>query len=269
MQVRILALAALTSGLALPAAAQTQDNTQPTLNCNDGNRDNGRRARHCEMREQTIAYSGRLTLDGGQNGGVSVKGWNRQDVLVRSKVESWAPSQSDAQSLASRIRVTAGAGSVSAAGPGAVDEQGWSVSYEVFVPHQANLHASAQNGGVHVADIAGRVEFSTVNGGVHLARLSGLVQGKTTNGGVHIELMGSRWDGDGLDVSTTNGGVHLAVPANYSARLETSTVNGSIHSGVPLTVSGKISQALSTNLGSGGATIRVATVNGGVHIDQI
>ena len=39
------------------------------------------------MREQTIAYGGRLTVDGGNNGGVSIKGWDNASVLVRSKVK--------------------------------------------------------------------------------------------------------------------------------------------------------------------------------------
>ncbi len=72
-----------------------------------------------------------------------------------------------------------------------------------------------------------------------------------------------------MDVSTTNGGVHLALPENYSARLETSTVNGGMHADYPLTVSGKIGKQLSATLGSGGATLRIATVNGGVKIGRI
>jgi DUF4097 and DUF4098 domain-containing protein YvlB len=268
MNNRILASLAAVAALAFPVLGQVQDNTQPTLNCQNDNSGN-RLVRHCEMREQTIAYAGQLTIDGGRNGGVTVKGWSRADVLVRSKVEASAISDSDARALASQIRVSSSAGRVASEGPASSQDQNWSVSYEVFVPHQANLQVSAHNGGIHINDINGRVDFNTQNGGVHLARLGGHVQGKTTNGGLHIDLMGNRWEGEGMDVSTTNGGVHLGVPANYSARLEMSTVNGSLHSAVPLNVSGKISRQLSTNLGSGGAMIRVATTNGGVHIDQL
>jgi DUF4097 and DUF4098 domain-containing protein YvlB len=221
------------------------------------------------MREQTIPYSGQLSLDGGRNGGVTVKGWSRGDVLVRAKVEASAPSDSEARGVAGQIRLRAGAGTVASDGPASSEDRNWAVSYEVFVPRQSNLQITTENGGVHVADINGRVDFSAVNGGVHLTRVNGHVQGKTTNGGVHIELAGSRWEGDGLDVSTTNGGVHLEVPANYSARLETSTVNGSVHNTVPMTVSGKIGRQLSANLGSGGATIRLVTTNGGVHFQEI
>jgi hypothetical protein len=95
------------------------------------------------------------------------------------------------------------------------------------------------------------------------------VHGQTTNGGLHIELAGPRWDGQGMDVATTNGGVHLAVPENYSARLEGSTVNGGMHVDFPVTVQGKITHQISTNLGAGGALLRVKTTNGGVHVSRI
>ncbi len=268
MTTRILAGLATVAGLAFPVFGQMQENTQPTMNCQDNNRGN-RLFRHCEMREQTVAYPGQLNIDGGKNGGVTVRGWSRADVLVRVKVEASAVSESDARGLAGQVRLSVSAGRIASEGPEMSNDQNWSASYEVFVPHQANLVVAAHNGGIHINDIGGRVEFNTQNGGVHLARLAGHVQGKTTNGGLHVELMGSRWDGEGMDVSTTNGGVHLGVPNNYSARLEMSTVNGNLQSGVPLNVSGKISRQLSTNLGAGGATIRVVTTNGGVHIDQL
>ena len=50
--------------IALPLAAQ-----QKSLTCND-NDNNGDQVRHCEMREQSMAFPGKLSIDGGQNGGV-------------------------------------------------------------------------------------------------------------------------------------------------------------------------------------------------------
>ena len=51
---------------AATAFAQTK-----SLTCDDRNNNNDRQSRFCEMREQTIAYGGRLTVDGGGNGGQS------------------------------------------------------------------------------------------------------------------------------------------------------------------------------------------------------
>ena len=114
--------------------------------------------------------------------------------------------------------------------------------------------------------MTGRIEFSALNGGVNLSRVGGDVRGATTNGGLNVELSGARWEGEALDVSTTNGGVSMSIPENYSAHLETGTVNGRLNVDFPVTVQGEITRELAVNLGSGGATIRAMTTNGGVSI---
>lgn len=269
MRIRTIVICAA-AVLAFRLLAQFQDNTRPELQCRDtGGRDG--RARHCEMREQTVPFTGQLTLDGLTNGGVSVKGWSRSEVLVRSKVETWAEDETEARGLASSIRIDAAAGRVAAAGPSNQRRNGWAVSYEVFTPQRTDLKITAHNGGITISDVIGNVEFSAVNGGIRLNRVAGKVSGRTTNGGVHVQLAGDRWEGSGLDVSTTNGGVRLIVPSNYSASLEATTVNGGLRSSVPGVVpsSAESGKRLSVNLGSGGAPLRFATTNGGVTIEKI
>jgi len=261
-----LALAATLASAGLHA--QMRDNTTPELRCNNSENDDSR-ARYCEMREQTTAYGGQLNIDTGANGGVAVKGWSRPDMLVRMKIDTQAANDADARALASQVRVNIGAGRVAAEGPQRGDGQNWSVSYEIFLPHSANLQISTHNGGVHIADVRGDIAFTTTNGGVHLARLGGNVHGQTSNGGVHIELAGSRWDGAGLDVTTTNGGVHIAAPANYGAHFEAETSNGRISVDFPMNVQGKIGHQLAADVGGGGPRLHVATTNGGVHMERV
>jgi len=253
--------------------AQMANNNERTLSCEGskggGNRDNGRRQeRACEVREYPIGSVSKLMVDGRDNGGVVVKGWDRSDVLVRAKVETWSRDAADAKALASQVSVQSAGGNVRADAPSFGDGRGWAVSYEVFVPHRTGLDLKAHNGGISIMDVSGEIAFDTKNGGVNLSRLAGNVHGKTTNGGLNVELAGSRWDGTQLDVSTTNGGIRMDVPANYSARLETSTVNGGLNVDFPVTVSGRLrlNKELAVNLGSGGPTVRVKTVNGGVSI---
>jgi DUF4097 and DUF4098 domain-containing protein YvlB len=86
---------------------------------------------------------------------------------------------------------------------------------------------------------------------------------------VRVVLDGSRWQGEGLNVETTNGGVHMELPANFNAELHTETRNGGLDIDFPITVSGRLSsqrRRIDTTLGSGGAPLRVTTVNGGVRI---
>jgi DUF4097 and DUF4098 domain-containing protein YvlB len=61
----------------------------------------------------------------------------------------------------------------------------------------------------------------------------------------------------------------MSVPENYSANIQTGTVNGSINVDFPVTVQGRINKQLSFNLGSGGASVRATTTNGGVRIQKV
>ena len=45
---------------------------------------------HCEIKEQTVAAGGAITVDARKNGGVSVKGWDRNEVLVRARIQTAA-----------------------------------------------------------------------------------------------------------------------------------------------------------------------------------
>lgn len=252
--------------IALPLSAQMHDNQDRSMKCGDWNSDGGH---FCEIREQTIGASGQLNIDGGMNGGVSVKGWNRNDVLVRSMVQTNAATDTEAQSMAGQIHVTISGGQIKADGPDFGDRHGWGVSYEVFVPHNIDLTLKAHNGGIAIKDVRGRIDFDTLNGGASLARLAGTVHGHTQNGGLKVEMMGDRWDGTEFDASTTNGGVSLSLPANYNARLETGTVNGHVSIDFPVVVNGKITRELATNIGNGGPLVRATTVNGGVKIQKM
>jgi|SRR5579872_1450931 len=257
--------------LAVGLYAQLRDNRTPQMNCNSGSYD-GDRQRFCEIREQTIPGVGRLTVDPGKNGGVTVKGWLRNDISIRSRVETWAGTAGEASALAGLVHVDASAGQIKASGPDSQRDASWSVSYEVFVPQTTDLNMTGINGGISLSDVRGRIEFETKNGGVRLTRVAGDVKGQTQNGGIQVELTGSTWDGRQLEARTSNGGVTIAMPESYSAHIQTETVNGTIDSDFPVSVTaqGRIRpRNLDFNVGSGGPLIHVATTNGGVKLRKI
>jgi hypothetical protein len=254
--------------LASVTAFSQNDKSKDSLACRD-NWHNGKLVSHCEIKEQTLpATSGTINVDGRQNGGVSIRGWERNEILVRARVQAAAPSEAEAVALAKQVNIETAGAKIFATGPENGNNSWWSVSYEIFVPQHSNLSLKTTNGGISISDVNGQIEFSALNGGVHLDRIGGAVRGSTTNGGLHVDLSGARWEGEALDVKTTNGGVHMTIPENYSAHLETSTVNGGMHVDFPVMVQGKITKELAVNLGSGGATVRATTTNGGVHIQR-
>jgi DUF4097 and DUF4098 domain-containing protein YvlB len=260
----IAALAALT---AVSVLAQQKGGT---LTCRENSWYNDRLEGNCEIREQTLAMSGSpIAIDGRQNGGISVKGWDQNQVLVRARVQTGAPTAAEAAELARQIRIETSGAKIFASGPENRRNYHWDVSYEVFVPRRADLSLETHNGGISIAEVTGKIDFSALNGGVVLRKVGGAVRGSTTNGGLVVELSGDRWEGETLDVRTTNGGIVMSVPENYSANLQTGTVNGSINVDFPVTVQGQINKQLAVNLGSGGATVKAMTTNGGVRVKRV
>lgn len=258
------------ASLAISVAAfgQMQDNQQKQLSCENGSYDS-HRARHCEVREQSFATLGHLNVDAGQNGGTTVKGWLRNDVLVRARVEGWGETEGDANTMVSQVQIETSGGQVRASGPEAVHNAWWSVSFEIFVPQTTDLTLKTFNGGISLSDVRGNLQFEANNGGLALKRIAGEVHGSTVNGGVHIELAGNTWEGNQLQVTTQNGGVNISLPENYSAHIQTETVNGSVQSEFPITMQGESKlRHLDFNLGSGGPLIHVTTTNGGVKLKR-
>jgi hypothetical protein len=241
--------------------------------CSGDSWSNGDRVSFRDLREMTIPATGSLSVDAGRNGGIRVKGSERSDIAVRACIQTWGVSDEAARAVAAGIKISSAGGTIKADAPG---EENWSVSYELLVPRSIDLNLKAQNGGIGIASVEGRLEFETQNGGVSLMDVAGDVKGRTTNGGVNVALGGNSWKGSGLDVTTTNGGVHLSMPDTYAANIETGTTNGGFHSDIPaLSVSNEDVKGptrhqratrLNTVLNGGGAPIRLITTNGGVHI---
>lgn len=238
--------------------------------CSSSRYDDDDNRQHCEVRESTLP-AGPLAVDAGDNGGITVEAWDRNEIRVRAVVRGTARTEERARDIAAGVQVQTGGGRVSATGPDRDNRrEWWSVSYRINVPRRSDLDLNANNGGITITGVSGNIKFDTTNGGVRLTDLAGHVNGSTRNGGLTVNLGGSRWDGDGIDVETSNGGVTVAVPEGYNAQLETRTVNGGFRSDIPLTIQGELSsrRGISAQLGSGGPTVRVRTTNGGLKIGR-
>jgi hypothetical protein len=258
-------------GLPVNSLAQEKGKYEKKGFCENYNYSSDNKVLFNELRETTVAAGGTINVDARRNGGVRVRGENRNDVLVRACVQTWSTTDETARALARNIRIETGS---TIRAEGGADETGWSVSYELLVPRQSNLKLTAHNGGISIAGVEGAMEFETTNGGLHLSDLAGDVKGRTTNGGVHVTLSGNGWKGSGLDLVTTNGGVHVSLPENYAARFETGTTNGGYKSDIAALAVEKPAKEnnwrrpsrVTADLNGGGAPVRIFTTNGGVKI---
>src|SRR5688500_8406100 len=159
---------------ALPVAAQRTDDPERSAadwlaDCRSRSRDwSWNRETACEVRDTTIrARDGRVTIDGGQNGGISVRGWDRDEVRVIARMQAQARSEADARELLRDIRIEAGS-TIRADGARARRDEGWSVSFDVYVPRRSNLALETHNGSIRIADVDGDIRLDAVNGSVRL-----------------------------------------------------------------------------------------------------
>jgi DUF4097 and DUF4098 domain-containing protein YvlB len=227
----------------------------------------GRSEVYCEVRTTGVrSPSSTISMEGLRNGGVSVSGWSRDSMVVRTRIRVTARSQSIAREIAGSIRTSIRGSDVIVDGPRNQDDANWNASLIASVPQKSNLRVETRNGPVSISDLKGDIDATTSNGPLSLSDLAGTVRARTTNGPLSISLTGSRWDGSGLEARTTNGPLTISVPDGYNAHLEAGTTNGPVSLGFPITVVGRITRDISTDLGSGGATIRATTTNGPLSI---
>ena len=262
LHTRYILLAALSLGLAAPLSAQRSAREWES-DCDDYG-DWGER--FCEVREYTLKGSGSLRVDANPNGGITVIGWDKNEVKVVARVSTWARTEEEAKDIATQVKVETSDTEIHTTGPNLRNRRGWSVSYEIWAPSRTDLRLSSTNGGLEVEGIRGRLDLETTNGGISLQAVSGDVNAETTNGGINVDLAGRRWDGVGLNARTTNGGVRLYVPEGFNADLEASTTNGGMDFEFPVTISGRLNKRITTKLGEGGPPIRLETTNGGVTV---
>jgi hypothetical protein len=261
--------AAFALAMLLPAgslrAQESDDEWQ--ANCREGWGDYGSRARHCEIRELGMkAIRGPLSIDPGMNGGVEIIGWNRDSIAITARIQVNARTMEDADAIARDLKIETSGGSIKVTGGSGPfgRRQNWGVNLVVMVPRRQDLDISTQNGPLSVQDVASHMDLETQNGPLSLTGVGGDVHASAQNGPLSIELLGSRWEGTGLDAATQNGPADLTIPDNYNAKLEFGTVNGPMDVAFPMTVtiSGRVRNRISTTLGDGGAPVRVVTTNG-------
>jgi hypothetical protein len=142
-----------------------------------------------------------------------------------------------------------------------------SVRFTVKVPRGVLLDAKTVNGDIRATGLTADAELNTVNGGIDVTT-SGVVEAETVNGRITARIGRADWTGT-LGFKTVNGGISLTAPGDLSADLDASAVNGGIDSDFPVTVNGRIDrQHLRGRIGTGGRTLELDTVNGGIEIKK-
>lgn len=166
------------------------------------------KVRDQEQREISLGTADALHITTSEEGGVSVRGWDRPFARVITCKYAVAQTKTQAKRVLKGIQVNAKAGEVGAAGPAIDQNQVWWVNVIVFAPKNANLDITSENGGIAVRNMNGRVTAHSINGGVSLAQCSGENKATSQNGGVSLDKISS-----GGRENTRGGGGSAARPA--------------------------------------------------------
>ncbi len=224
-----------------------------------------------EVREEfhkTVAMDSNGTLSlKNVNGGVKVTAWERNEI----QIDAVKTGRSEEKLREARIEVFGSGHSVYVETKYPEhSNNGASVEYEVHVPRGARLFpVETVNGNVTVDGPQGRIKAATVNGKVEVWNAADELEIDSVNGEVKASVKNAGKNRVKLNV--VNGGVAIQVPAGANAHVKAATVNGSIHSDLPIQVEkSKYAPGASvdSNLGSGGATIELESVNGSIYLHK-
>ena len=88
-----------------------------------------------------------------RNGGVSVTGWNNNEIVVKTRIRAKGRSMSEAKALAGQVRTVITGSTVSVDGPNKYDDDDhqWSASLIASIPTRSNLRVETRNGPVSVS----------------------------------------------------------------------------------------------------------------------
>jgi DUF4097 and DUF4098 domain-containing protein YvlB len=121
--------------------------------------------------------------------------------------------------------------------------RGLSISFKVFIPHNASTHLSTSGGNISLTALTGTQDFTTSGGNLDVDHLSGHIKGRTSGGNVSLSDLQ-----DDIDLSTSGGNIE-AKKSHGNIRLTTS--GGQLH------------------LTGLQGTIKATTSGGNVHADEI
>ena len=136
------------------------------------------------------------------------------------------------------------------------------VDFTVSIPSSVRLVAHTVVGSIEGDHLGSNVVAKTVNGDIRLST-TGTCEAKSVNGSIRVQL-GNLPAGQTTSFESVNGSVHLVLPGNVNASIEASTVNGNVDTDFAVSV--LRNRTLRGQIGSGGPSLRVQTVNGAIEI---
>lgn len=168
-----------------------------------------------EQREISLTGIEQLKVIASEEGGVSIRGWNRPTARLVVCRYAVAHTKSQAIRLLGKLEVTYQNGTIAAQGPPIDETQAWWANMILYVPRRATVDVRAENGGVAIRNMSGNVTAHATRGGISVARSSGRYKISTSSGGITIESVSGQ-----VEASSHEGAIALRLPRTDLPRVE-------------------------------------------------
>ncbi len=171
-----------------------------------------------EERRVGLAGINLLKVRTGNEGGVSIKGWDRPFARLTVCKTAVALSDVQARSTLRQINVAITNGEIVANGPALDETQTWWVHMILRVPRKANVDITSLNGGIAVRNMNGSVTARARNGGISLAGCAGVNNIRTENGGISLDKITGQ-----INATTQNGPISLKLRDDATPSIDAQT----------------------------------------------
>ena len=145
---------------------------------------------------------------------------------------------------------------------------GQDVRYEVRLPREiGRIELNSSNGSIRLTGVAQEVFVRAVNGSIELTDVAGISRIETTNGNIKAVL--NEASNHTMDFANTNGNIDVTFKSDFDADLDASAASGTVNidDQLGITVERQVVGARARGqIGSGGPTLKLRTVNGSVKL---
>ncbi len=157
-----------------------------------------------EQHAVSLAGVDTLRIKASEEGGISIRGWDRPVARLTVCKYAVALTQVDAERTLRDVGVTWHNGDIRPLGPNADASRTWWIHMILRVPRSAAVDVSGSNGGIAIRNMSGRVTARATNGGISIASCDGESTISTENGGILLENITGR-----TQATTQNGPISI------------------------------------------------------------
>lgn len=220
-----------------------------------------------EERNFKIGRGEVLKVRASEEGGITVRGWDRPTARLTICKCAVAETEEQARQILAGVSVTRTATDIYATGPSASKTQAWWVHMILRVPKNANLDVTSANGGIAIRNMSSRITARATNGGISLAQCAGEQKLSTQNGGISLDRISGR-----VDAASAKGPISLKVRDTTPAIEARTEETGEIFCNLKGCIDGFgnwTADRKTLRIGTAAPTIRLSTGSAPIMIDQV